>query len=259
MSKLQRGIHLFLWSADSMCFDLHGLSMFNHTCVDFISSLALMQFHTPIDALSFSLEVQRQFLEANWEPDLLAHHVCNPQWTSLRAAFLKNQQRLWEGSFGVVDTEALDRTIVEAMQMEQLEGNMDQQPCRPSGVVAEVDGQAHSALKLYKRQVSGEAYSGSGNVGALSTADAGDNIMGGSGSGRGGAAGARGGGSGSSPFFTSSLLPSLFPRPSGDARGAAGAGISLLTSLSGLKMWGSKDIPALEGSSSRSMSSHVSR
>lgn len=75
-----------------------------------------------MDALSFSLEVQRQFLDAEWEPDLLKHHACSPQWTSLRAAFLKHNNRLWEGSFGVVDTDALDRTIDEAMQAEQLEG-----------------------------------------------------------------------------------------------------------------------------------------
>ena len=85
---------------------------------------------------------------ADWDPEVLTHHVCAPQWASLRSAFLHRQQRLWEGSFGLVDAEAVDRTVVQAMQQEELDGAGRPQTSGGSGDYD--SGRAASALVLQK-------------------------------------------------------------------------------------------------------------
>lgn len=89
-------------------------------------------------------------MAADWDPELLTHHACTPQWASLRSAFLNRQQRLWEGSFGLVDAEGLDRAVAQAMQQEELDSGT-QAGTRDGGDGGDDDvGKAASALVLQK-------------------------------------------------------------------------------------------------------------
>lgn len=84
----------------------------------------ILSFSTPHNALSFSLDLQTQLMELDYDEAVLRHPVCAPVWMKPSSDFTKRHGRAWKGQFGLLDSSLLvseiQRSSVHHLSSENL-------------------------------------------------------------------------------------------------------------------------------------------
>jgi hypothetical protein len=67
----------------------------------------IMSFSNPQNALDFSLSLQSQLMELDYDDEVLKHPVCAPVWMKPSSDFVKRHGMEWKGQFGLLNSSLL--------------------------------------------------------------------------------------------------------------------------------------------------------